>query len=338
MASPNANNMNAGVGSGGAAPPAVYDPYQAIIDELPLPDSIFSLLAPTFGRLNFQLERDDQSIKDYSSQTALTHYRITAGTGKIVLLHVGGRVTADPFGQRVLLPIIFPFLAQSIGIFIFSEVEALAFKANDLISAWQQERPTLKANFITLPKLQDLETATSEAERDRKIRDLLSLDELLISAGAAAHTLSFEQLIEEAYRKCDPALLNGVPDLSDKLTEDDRKAIVDFIGPQALGPPLHDVKKYFLNLLSQLGLEGKLLSYLFSSLTGDSYNDAEKLLYFLEEKTYQNGARPGYDKILGYLLKLLADNGGGKKVALIVFKYRLITDMTCLKALVSTYS
>jgi hypothetical protein len=75
---------------------------------------------------------------------------------------------------------------------------------------------------------------------------------------------------------------------------------------------------------------------IFSSFKGSPYADAEGLFFFLEERTYPDGnLQGGYRRVLGYLLNLLVDQGGGKNIALIIFKYKLVADESVLKALVA---
>lgn len=319
-----------GTGSGG--PPTVYDPYRALIDALRLPEDIFTLLKPTFDQVGFPLELDPAGVADFS-KNPLPHYRAVTQNGKIVLLHVGSEVAANPYGQVSLFTIASPFLKQSAALFVFSEVDSFAFNTDDLMFTWQQDRPALKVRFVTLPLIQQMEFEPDVSKRTQTIRDLLFLDDLR----GLAIELGVDDLIEQAYRLCQPDLLNQAPTLTGRLVPSDKEYVINFLADIAFNSPLQDSKKYFLSLLLELGLERDLRGLIASLFSGNPENDAKGLVLALEEKTFPEGTINGYNKILGYLLKLLADQGGGRKMALIIFKYRLITDPPTLQALVNTY-
>lgn len=318
-----------GTGSGG--PPTVYDPYRALIDALPLPKEIVALLKPTFDKLGSPLELDEDGVKDFGKKP-LPHYRAETENGKIFLLHVGEEIGGNAFGQISLITIASSFLSQASALFVFSEVDSFAFNTEDLAATWQQVQPTLKVRFVTLPLIQQLEFELDGEKRSENVRGLLSLDDLL-----AVNQVSLDDLVEEAYRQADLNRLNNLKDLPERLSEGERTYLIDFLSQLAISPPFNDSKSYFRSLLSQLGLETKVTIYIISSFNGNAYSDSEGLLLWLEDRTYPNGPMNGYRRVLGYLLSLLADQGGGRKIALIIFKYKLVETPASLQALVARY-
>jgi len=319
----------AGTGSGG--PPLVNDPYGALIDALPLPDEIVTLLKPTFDQLGCPLELDRVGVTDFGNKP-LPHYRAETGNGKIVLLHVGEEIGGNAFGQISLITIASSFLKRASALFVFSEVDSFAFNTEDLAATWQQAQPTLKVRFVTLPLIQQLEFELDREKRIQNVRGLLTLDDLL-----AVNQISLDELVEKAYKHGNLNMLDNLKGLPERLSEGDRTYLIDFLSQLAISPPLNDSKRYFQNLLSQLGLETKVTIYIISSFNGNAYSDSEGLLLWLEDRTYPNVPMQGYRRVLGYLLSLLADQGGGRRIALIIFKYKLVETPSSLHALVAKY-
>ena len=317
-------NPNGGTGAGGAAPPTVYDPYMMLIQNLPLPADVFSLLAPTFDQLGSKLELDGASVLDLR-KNVLPHYRVVTKNGKIVLLHIRGEDTPN------LLAIAFTFLSQSIGLFVFTEVDTLTFDPDEMISMWRMSRPKLRARFITQPTVQQLELESDTSRRTQIITDLLSLDELL-----AVSNLSLDEQLEQAYKKGRLDLLDEIPGLPERFTETDRTFLSRLM--MELADSTEDYVKYLRDLIRKLDLEPpELFSEITGALNGNSRARAESLLWWLGEMTYPE-PKYGYHRVLGYLLSILADeSGSGQEIARIIFKYKLVSDESALKTLITKF-
>jgi hypothetical protein len=326
-------NPNKDSTAGNGVPQGVYDPYKALINALPLPDDIVQLLTPAFDPKGFPLEFDPNSVTDFG-KNPLPHYKVETDNGKIVLIHVGDEVASNDIGRNQLMTVTYSFLnAQSIALFIFSEADSFDVNTEALIDTWQGIRPTLKVCLITHPLIQQLKVETDSEKRMQNIRGLLGLDDLLVRNQA-----TLDQKIEAAYQQARLDLLDNLKGLPDRLNDADRDYVCGFLAELALYSPGSDPKVYLINLVKRLGLSVDELSILIKMFGGNASSDSKDLVMSLEEKTYpRDPPVDGYKRVLGYMLSILADEGGGKKIALIIFKYRLVAKRATLEALVAKY-
>lgn len=314
------------------APPGVYDPYKALIDALPLSQDIVALLKPAFDLKGSPLQLEQTGLTDYAKKP-LPHYQVDTERGKVFLIHLAESVAADSYAQNWFMMLAFPFMnAKPCALFIFSEVDSFGFDTEPIIDTWQGGLPNLKVRFLALPLIQQLKLETSEEKRISLVRSLLYLDELLV-----ANQANLDTQIEDAYQQARLDLLDNLKGLPERLTDGDKKCIIDLLTEYALTSPLSDPKRYLFDFIRKLGLESKEMALIFSILGGNASNDSEAIVLWVEEKTYPNGPVQGYKRVLGYLLSLLADEGGAKKIALIIFKYRLVASTSTLQDLVQKY-